>query len=288
VAVRGIYLIGFSGTGKSTIARSVGGILGWPAFDLDQVIADRAGMTVPVIFEREGETGFRLREEEALRAVSGSAPFVVATGGGAAVRIENRRFMAARGWVITLEARPEALHARIQRQLREAEPDAIRPMLGAGDPLDRIRALKHGRQSVYALADWTVHTDRLTPEQVTEEVVRAVKLLEATPEPPAAFDAPAAPLRHSLDPDHPSPVVVTAGRWPYQAVVGWDHLGALGEEVRRLLPSSRRAAVLGDARTRARLEARLRGTLEGAGFEVLVHDIAPGERNKTLDQASAV
>ena len=288
MAVRGIYLIGFSGTGKSTIARSVGAILGWPAFDLDEVIVERAGMTIPVIFAREGETGFRLREAEALRSVSGAAPFVVATGGGAAVRIENRRFMASHGWIIALEGRPEALNARIQRQLREAKPDAIRPMLDAIYPLDQIRALKHSRQSVYALADWTVHTDRLAPEQVTEEVVRAVKLLETTPEPPAAFDVPAAPLHHSLNPDLPPPIVVAAGPWPYQAVVGWDHLSAFGEQVRRLLPRSRQAAVLTDERTWARVAARLRGSLEGAGFELLVHEVIPDERAKTLDQASTI
>jgi shikimate kinase len=190
MAARGIYLIGFSGTGKSTIAQALGAALGWPAFDLDQVVVERAGMTIPAIFQREGEAGFRLREEEALRAVSEAAVFVVATGAGAAVPVENRRLMARRGWVVTLEGRPEALHARIQRQLAEAAPDAVRPMLDAASPLDQIRALKRSRQPVYALADWTVHTDRLTPEQVAAEVLRAVKLLETTPEPVAAFDVP--------------------------------------------------------------------------------------------------
>jgi shikimate kinase len=180
VAARGIYLIGFSGTGKSTIAQRVADQLSWPAFDLDRVIAERSGMTIPAIFAAEGESGFRLRESEALRAVSEAATFVVATGGGAPLREENRRLMASTGWVITLEARPETLGARIQRQLRRADDDAIRPLLDAASPLDQIRALKQSRQSIYALADWTVHTDRLTPEQVAAEVVRAVQLLEKT------------------------------------------------------------------------------------------------------------
>ena len=80
---RGIYLIGFSGTGKSTIARAVADELNWPMCDLDQFIIERSGMTIPVIFQREGETGFRLREAEALRDVSESGPFVVACGGAA-------------------------------------------------------------------------------------------------------------------------------------------------------------------------------------------------------------
>jgi shikimate kinase len=184
VAARGIYLIGFAGTGKSTVARAVAVRLGWPAFDLDEVIAERAGMSVPDIFAREGEAGFRLREAEALRAVSGGGGrFVVATGGGAPLREENRALMASRGWIIALEGRPETLHARIQRQMGQAVPAAVRPLLGEADPLERIRALKESRQPVYALADWTVHTDRLGPEQVAFEVLRAAELLEGLGEP---------------------------------------------------------------------------------------------------------
>ncbi len=204
--MRGIYLIGFSGTGKSTIAQAVSAGLGWPAYDLDRVIAERSGMTIPLIFEREGEAGFRARESEALRAVSEPAPFVVATGGGAAVRVENRQLMASTGWVITLEGRPEALNDRLQRQRQLSNPDAVRPLLDAENPIDRIRALKHSRQSVYALADWTIHTDRLTPQQVAAEVVRAVKLLETTPDPLALFDVPAMPPQRPLNPAPPAVV----------------------------------------------------------------------------------
>jgi 3-dehydroquinate dehydratase I len=235
LAARGIYLIGFSGTGKSTIAEAVGAALNWPVFDLDRVIVERSGMPIPVIFQREGETGFRLRESEALRSVSGSPPFVVATGGGAAIRVENRRFMAGKGWIITLEGRPEALHARIQKQLQQSRPDALRPMLDAAYPLDQIRALKHSRQSVYALADWTVHTDRLTPEQVTAEVVRAVELLEKTPEPPASFDVPAAPLGGGRERDR---VERRGGGAPPRSARGSRLLGRIAD-VRPILLNGR-------------------------------------------------
>jgi shikimate kinase len=175
---RSIYLVGFSGTGKSTIARLVGERLDLPVCDLDRSIAERSGMEIAAIFAQEGEAGFRARETAALRAAASSGPCVVATGGGAPVREENRRLMADSGWVIALEGRPETLHARIQRQLRRADGDAVRPLLAAPDPLEHIRALKHSRQPAYALADWTVHTDRLSPEQVAAEVVRAIELLE--------------------------------------------------------------------------------------------------------------
>ncbi len=288
MGVRGIYLVGFSGTGKSTIAKLVGAQLGWKVFDLDHVIAERAGMTIPLIFEREGEPGFRLREAEALREVSADGAFVVATGGGAAVRAENRRVMASRGWVIALEGRPETLHARIQLQLKQADPDAIRPMLDAVYPLDQVRALKHSRQPVYALADWTVHTDRLTPGQVAAEVLRARNLLEETTEPAAGADVTATPIRHSLSPDLPPPIVVAAGPWPYQAVVGWNHLHSLGAHVRRLLPRARQVAAVTDAATWGRLGERVRGSLQEAGLEVHAREVDPSERVKTLAQASAL
>lgn len=288
MAARGIYLIGFSGTGKSTIARLVARERGWPAYDLDEVIVERSGMTIPVIFQREGEPGFRLREAEALRAVSGDGRFVVATGGGAALRVENRRLMASRGWIVSLEGRPETLHGRIQRQLQQADPSAIRPLLDAVYPLDQIRALKHTRQSVYSLADWTIHTDRLTPELVTAEVLRATDLLESTQEPPARFDAPATPLRHSLNPDLPPPVVVAAGPWPYLAVVGWNHLPSLGDQVRRVLPRARQVAILTDAETWRRLGPTVSGSLGAAGIEVQIREVASDERVKTLAEAQLV
>src|SRR5579871_4027605 len=206
--VRGIYLVGFSGSGKSTIARIIGEMLQWPFCDLDDLIVERSGLTIPVIFQQQGEAGFRVLESEALRAASAAEPFVVATGGGTVTRPENRNFMAGKGWIICLEAQPQTLLSRIQHQLKESDPKAIRPMLDAIYPLDQIRALKHTRQPVYSLADWTVHTDRLTSQQVAEEVVRAVQILESAPEPPSAGDTAGVPLRHSLNPDLPPPILV--------------------------------------------------------------------------------
>jgi shikimate kinase len=177
VTERGIYLIGFSGTGKSTVARLVGAQLGWPAYDIDRIIAESCGIDIPAIFAREGEEGFRARETAALRAIPRDDPFVAATGGGMPLREENRRLMADSGWVIALEGRPETLLARLQRQRHDDAPDAVRPLLDAPATLDHLRAMKERRQPLYALADWTVHTDRLSPEQVADEIVRAVAIL---------------------------------------------------------------------------------------------------------------
>jgi shikimate kinase len=175
--VRGIYLVGFSGSGKSTIAKMIGEKLAWPACDLDAIIVAQSGLTIPEIFEREGESGFRRREAEVLRAASSNGPFVVATGGGTIVRDENRAYMSSKGWIICLEAQPQTILSRIAKQMEAAEENAIRPMLNAQDPLEQIKNLKKSRQLVYSEADWTIHTDRLTREQVVSEVIRAAELL---------------------------------------------------------------------------------------------------------------
>lgn len=176
--MRNIYLIGFSGSGKSTVGRLLGARLGRPLRDLDAEIVARAGMSIPEIFAREGEAGFRRREAAALGAVAGEGGQIVSTGGGIVIAAENRELMAASGWVVCLEATPETLYARVSAHLRADRERGARPLLNDPDPLARIRALKEARQPAYARAHWTVHTDTLTPEQVAEEVARAVALLQ--------------------------------------------------------------------------------------------------------------
>ena len=283
---RGIYLVGFSGSGKSTIAKLVGVRLNWPAFDLDEQIEERSGMTIPVIFQQEGEPGFRLRETQALRAVSDSGAFVLATGGGTFISAGNRRLMSENGWTICLEGRPQTLLARIQHQLKDASPKAIRPMLDAMYPLDQIRTLKDSRQSAYALADWTVHTDRLSAEQIADEVVRALEVLDNSAEP--SEDLTGAPMRHSLTPDSPPPIAVTGGPWPYYAVVGWGHLPALGEQVRHVLPRATQVAILTDPYNWERLGQTVSASLRAANLTMRLRETAPDERVKTLDEVRAI
>ena len=177
--MRPIFLIGFSGTGKSTVGRLLGARLGRPACDLDALMVERSGRTIADIFANDGEAAFRQLESAVLRdAAARTDGPIVATGGGVPTIAANREAMAARGWVIGLEASPETIYRRLRDTVE------VRPLLQAADPPEHIRALKASRQPVYALAHWTVHTERLTPEQVAEEIVRAVALLECGEVPP--------------------------------------------------------------------------------------------------------
>ena len=134
----------------------------------------------------------------------------------------------------------------------------------------------------------TVHTDRLTGEQVAAEVIRAADMLEHSEEPHEFEDVAGAPMRHSLNPDLPPPILVAAGPWPYQVVVGWHHLHELGEQVRRVLPSARRAAILTDADSWERLGNTVKISLQAAELEVHVREVSPDEAIKTPEEVSAI
>src|SRR3990170_7762720 len=185
-----IVLTGFSGSGKSVVAPIVAQRLGWEAVDTDSLVEAAAGRSIADIFAHEGEARFRELEADAVRRACAPERTVVAVGGGATLRPDSRRLLADGGFVVCLEARPETV---LQRLREGAAGELDRPLLAAADPstgsgqalLARIRELKAARQPVYALADHTVHTDGLTPEDVAAEVVRAWEERS-----PAALDVP--------------------------------------------------------------------------------------------------
>ncbi len=162
-----LALIGFSTTGKSTVARLLADALGWYSADTDQLIVATAGRPIHDIFRREGEGAFRAREAAVLAAVLAGCQTVIATGGGIVTAPDNVNRLRERAWTVCLTARPTTILQRLQR----AAPSEPRPLLDAPDPLARIEALLAQRQEVYGLADFTVETDRRTPEQVAEVIL---------------------------------------------------------------------------------------------------------------------
>jgi len=147
-----LILVGLMGAGKTTAGRLLARRLGRNFFDSDQEIERRCGVGVPVIFEIEGEAGFRDREAQVIADIVGQRDFVLATGGGAVLREASRRLLAAAGKVIYLHAKPEALFNRIRH-------DRNRPLLAGADPLDKLRALYAERDPLYReIADLVIET----------------------------------------------------------------------------------------------------------------------------------
>ena len=165
------WITGFSGTGKTTVGTLVSQKLGWTFIDIDREIEQNAGKTIDSIFSESGEDHFRSVETTTLAKYAKLVNHVVSTGGGIPQSYRNRQIMAETGFVVCLEARPETILSRIQQQELQNEELEIRPMLEGEKGIDRIKELKDHRQSNYALADWTVHTDGKNPSQVGAEII---------------------------------------------------------------------------------------------------------------------
>lgn len=162
---RNLILTGFMGTGKSTVGRRVAEQLGRPFVDMDELIAARAGMSIPEIFARMGEPAFRQMEAEVCQELAGQFGLVIATGGGALVNPANRQVMEASGRVVCLWASPEEVIERLAG-------DHGRPLLNAPDPLAEARRILEGRRTAYSALTWHVDTTGRPIEAVVEAVLR--------------------------------------------------------------------------------------------------------------------
>ena len=285
-----IVLTGFSGTGKTKVARLVAARLGWQAVDTDDLIVQRVGRPIPDIFAQDGEEHFRRIERDLLTEICHQTRIVIGVGGGANVSGENRRIMADGGFVVCLEARPETILQRLRPQLKR-DPKA-RPMLASPDPLGRIRELKALRAAFYALADYTVHSDGLSPEQVADEVLRAWRRLSAAALAAegrlAAFTtdpavAAAAPYRPPAD----ATCVVRAASASYPVFVSWGALPDLGRRLAQAALAGR-AFLVADANVHERWGAAAEEALRSAGFGVATYLVPAGEASKTLETAAAI
>ena len=167
-----IALIGYRGTGKTTIGRKLASQLWMDFVDTDALIVQRAGKTIRDIFGEAGEAGFRALEAQVVSEVAERDNQVIALGGGAVLRAENVAAVRRNARVIWLQADPEVLHQRIQADTTTA---ASRPNLTAGGGLEEIRTLLAERAASYrAAADVTLDVTRLSVDAAVGYITRMV------------------------------------------------------------------------------------------------------------------
>jgi shikimate kinase len=162
---RNVFLVGLMGAGKTSVGRILAKRLGKHFIDSDHEIEARTGVRVPVIFEIEGEDGFRAREAQVLDALTSLTDVVLATGGGAVLRPENRAALSSRGFVIYLRAQPRDLWQRTRH-------DRNRPLLQTDDPLGRLQELYDVRDPLYReVADLVMDTGRQSLAMLLEQLL---------------------------------------------------------------------------------------------------------------------
>ena len=171
---RSLYLVGMMGSGKSSTGRPLAERLGYGFVDADAVIEQAAGCSIPEIFEREGETGFRAIEHQVLSAISQRHSLVVATGGGVVTQPENWGLLHS-GIVIWLDVVPEQLMQRLRAD------STVRPLLQTDDPDAALNALLNQRRPLYAEADLTVVIDQETPDAVADGILQLLPSLLKDP-----------------------------------------------------------------------------------------------------------
>ena len=148
-----IYLIGYRGTGKTTLGRALGTELKHQFVDIDELIVEKSGMTIPQIFEKQGEGRFRDIKSEMLNGISKEQNLVVATGGGIIEREENRKILKNSGMIIYLKASADVIYQRIGG-------DTNRPALTQKSEKDEITHMLDKRKLIYEdLANYTLDTE---------------------------------------------------------------------------------------------------------------------------------
>ena len=170
-----IVLIGFRGTGKSTVGNLLAKRLERDFIDSDKYIESSTGKTIKCIFEEDGEEGFRKIETGIIAELSKVDNKVISAGGGAVLKEENVRNLKDNGFLVLLEATPEIIHNRIAQDEKTTQQ---RPSLTDKKPLDEIKHLIAKREHAYKnAADYTINSSYVSCEDIVTEIIKTVHKL---------------------------------------------------------------------------------------------------------------
>ena len=271
--ITNLIITGFSGTGKSLVAKELALRLNWDFIDTDDEIVKQTGKPIAEIFRQDGEARFRELEREAIREACRQKQTVIAIGGGAIVDPQNYELLAKTGLIVCLEAKPETIYERLFREAACSPEIEVRPLLATDNSLERIRELKASRQPYYANVDWAVHTDNLNIGQVAEEVIRGIRNF-------AEFASPLA--RSDINKD--VACLVETATQSYPIFVGNGLLDELGQKMKQAALSGT-ATVISDENVFSLYGSKVEGILNDAGFAVNYFVVPPGEGTKNIDYA---
>jgi shikimate kinase len=163
-----IILTGFMGTGKSSVGKLLAQKTGYVYCDLDAVIVGQVGLSINDIFAKYGEAYFRELEADAIKQVSSADKQVVATGGGAVIRADNRKLLRKSGIIVNLEASVEEICTRLSN-------DSERPLLNDRKSVEKVTELLEQREQYYADADIRIDTNGKKVEDVVREILCHLK-----------------------------------------------------------------------------------------------------------------
>lgn len=163
-----VAMVGMMGAGKTAVGRALAARLDVPFLDSDAEIVTAANMTIPEIFERDGEPFFRDKESQVIGRLLEEERGILSTGGGAYLREDNRAMISARGVAVWLKADLEVLWGRVKHK-------DTRPLLRTGDPKATLSQIYAARVPLYALSDLAVETDaRVSIEDMVDRVIAAL------------------------------------------------------------------------------------------------------------------
>ncbi len=168
-----VYLIGFSGTGKSSVARLIAQALRWSFIDMDEEIESSCGKSISEIFQTKGEKWFRDEESKLLNNISVKNKHIISTGGGVPVKDQNMNLMLKTGYVICLDASVDQIVARLSILAGKDNNLSDRPKI-TNLSVEDISNFKSERANIYSMANFTINTNHLTVEQVTNELLKSI------------------------------------------------------------------------------------------------------------------
>ncbi|MDG2252428.1 MAG: shikimate kinase [Methylophilaceae bacterium] len=169
--VNNIYLVGLMGSGKTTVGKLASKKLGKSFIDSDHLIEERTGVRVPLIFEYEGEEGFRKRETKVLEELVTMKNIILATGGGIILEEINQKLLVKNGLVIYLKADYDLLASRLKS-------DLTRPLLQGVDIKDKLKNLLKERDPIYkSISDYVIETKKKRATDIANEIEIIIKQL---------------------------------------------------------------------------------------------------------------